>query len=247
MKPDPKKDTYNSHGLHGSSSQEGELAIERQWLRRCELDLGNFGFFFDKYYQKIVSYVYLKTGDQDLAQDVTSETFSRALDRVGRFQWRGFTVGAWLFRIARNVLASEYRTRNKMPEVELKPNDGQSEDLPSPQDELEDEELTRLLLECLEGLGTIKQDVFIYHYWMGLRTRQVGIVMDLPEGTVKTILRRGRGKLFHCLIKRGVDRGLSEKSLEKLRGCAAGKLGWRVVPGEGQSQGGDSQISPKVE
>jgi len=96
-----------------------ELEIEKQWLRRSQVNKDDFIFFYDKYYDTIYKYIYYRVGNSDMANDIMSDTFLNALNGLSKFRWQGYTVGAWLFQIARNALYKECNARKKRAEVPI--------------------------------------------------------------------------------------------------------------------------------
>lgn len=68
-----------------------------------------FAALYDRYVDRIYTYVYRQMKDEALTQDVVSTTFEKALRNIGKFEWQGKSVVAWLYRIARNEVAQYYR------------------------------------------------------------------------------------------------------------------------------------------
>lgn len=68
-----------------------------------------FDVFFVRHSQAIVSYLWRQTGNQDVALDLTSETFAVALESVGRFDPAKGDARGWLFGIAKITMLSTYR------------------------------------------------------------------------------------------------------------------------------------------
>src|SRR5688572_12610650 len=68
-----------------------------------------FGAFYRRYEERVVRYFVRRVGEPDLAADLTAETFAAALASSHRFRKRGEPAAAWLFGIARNVLAMSRR------------------------------------------------------------------------------------------------------------------------------------------
>lgn len=64
-----------------------------------------FGLIYDRYVDTVFRFVYFRVGNRQLAEDLTSDTFLRALKRIGSFTWQGRDLGAWLVTIARNLVA----------------------------------------------------------------------------------------------------------------------------------------------
>ncbi len=80
-------------------------------IEQAKRDPQAFARLYDRYVDRIYRYAYRQTGDEALAQDVTAVTFERALHHLKRYEWRGQSVLAWLYRIARNEAISQQRKR----------------------------------------------------------------------------------------------------------------------------------------
>ena len=91
--------------------------LARQLARRSDAELleltpsvsDAFDVFFVRHSQAIVSYLWRQTGNQDVALDLTSETFAVALESVGRFDAAKGDARGWLFGIAKITMLSTYR------------------------------------------------------------------------------------------------------------------------------------------
>lgn len=98
-------------------------------LRRSRIDAGAFAEFYDRHERAVFIYMARRARSSDLAADLTAEVFAAALEGADGFRSRdGAPAVAWLFGIARNVLANSYRqarvvddarTRLAMPRLEL--------------------------------------------------------------------------------------------------------------------------------
>jgi RNA polymerase sigma-70 factor (ECF subfamily) len=70
-----------------------------------------FGQLYDRYADMVHRYIaYRVGGNHTLAEDLTSETFLRALRRITSFTWQGRDFGAWLVTIARNLIADHFKS-----------------------------------------------------------------------------------------------------------------------------------------
>lgn len=70
-----------------------------------------FARLYDQHVDRIFRYAFRQTGDEALAQDVTAVTFEKAMQHIQHYEWRGQSVLAWLYRIARNEAISQQRKR----------------------------------------------------------------------------------------------------------------------------------------
>jgi RNA polymerase sigma-70 factor (ECF subfamily) len=95
--------------------------IYHQSLHRMEEELGvikmaqddprHFAPLYKKYYQQIYRYVYQRMDDADLASDITSQVFVKALTNIKKFEFRGVPFSSWLYRIAKSELYQSFRDR----------------------------------------------------------------------------------------------------------------------------------------
>ena len=104
-----------------SGNETDALAIEKKWLQLARIDIEQFEHLYRKYRPRIHRFIALNVRDADLAANLTDETFSRAVDKLESFRWQGYSFGAWLFRIARNVMGQEFRSRGRRTEVPFDP------------------------------------------------------------------------------------------------------------------------------
>lgn len=88
---------------------------EREAISLCQKgELEYFSVLYEIYFDKIYKFVYLKTFDINLAQDITSETFLRALNKINTFKNnRDSNFNAWIYRIAYNLIVDDYKVANK--------------------------------------------------------------------------------------------------------------------------------------
>ena len=93
-------------------------------------DAEAFGMLYDHYHQAVYRFLYYRVGSVALAEDLTSETFFRALRSMSSFRWQGKDFGAWLMTIARNLTADHYkagRTRLEFATEDMSPHDSATE------------------------------------------------------------------------------------------------------------------------
>ena len=95
-----------------ASSAEDE-AVGTRLIALVDLARGGdteaFGQLYDHYQPSVYRFVYYRVGSVTLAEDLTSETFFRALRSMGSFRWQGKDFGAWLMTIARNLTADHFK------------------------------------------------------------------------------------------------------------------------------------------
>ena len=78
---------------------------ERRLVEAAQQDRACFADVYERYFELVYAYVARRVRDRAATEDVTSEVFRKALASINRFKWTGAPFGAWLLRIAANVIA----------------------------------------------------------------------------------------------------------------------------------------------
>jgi RNA polymerase sigma-70 factor (ECF subfamily) len=87
---------------------------EAQLVQRAKTDPQAFAALYDHYVERIYAYAQRETRDTAVAQDIVSATFEKALKNMSRYEYRGISFGAWLYKIARSEIAMHYRKQNRL-------------------------------------------------------------------------------------------------------------------------------------
>src|ERR1041385_3625353 len=80
-------------------------ADDRRLVEAAQQDRACFGAVYEKYFELVYAYVARRVRDRAATEDLTSEVFRKALANLPRFKWTGAPFGAWLLRIASNLIA----------------------------------------------------------------------------------------------------------------------------------------------
>lgn len=88
---------------------EAQLEEELRWIEAAKLDPGQFRPLYEKYHQPIVRYLYQRMNSKDLAFDVASQVFLKALLNLQSYEYRGLPFASWLYRIAHNEMVQVFR------------------------------------------------------------------------------------------------------------------------------------------
>jgi RNA polymerase sigma-70 factor (ECF subfamily) len=83
--------------------------------RAAQRDPGAFAALYDEHLNTVYRFVFFKVGDATLAEDLTSEVFSKAWENIDRFEWRDLPFQHWLLRVARNVVVDHWRAHRRFP------------------------------------------------------------------------------------------------------------------------------------
>lgn len=184
------------------------MADEKQWIQRArEGDTAAFEQLVTTYERKVFALALRSTGSEADAADLTQEVFLRAWRSLDRFRGDS-AVSTWLYRITMNICI-DFSRRKSLQLVPLTDEEGGELPLPdlrasvSPEAALEGRELSRELSAAIQQLSEAHREVLLLRDVSGLSYQEVGRMLSLEEGTVKSRLARARKSLRKILIKRG--------------------------------------------
>jgi RNA polymerase sigma-70 factor (ECF subfamily) len=190
-------------GAGGSGPDDGDLATsseeseaDRQRLiGLVELarkgDTEAFGLLYDHYNGAVYRFLFYRTRSQALAEDLTSETFFRALRSMTGFRWQGKDFGAWLMTIARNLATDHFkagRTRLELTTEDMGLHDDAAD---GPETEVLAGITNELLFEALSKLADEQRDCVVMRFLQGMSIAETAAVLGRSEGAIKQLQLRG--------------------------------------------------------
>ena len=153
-------------------------------------DAEAFGMVYDCYVDQIFRYLYYRVGSHALAEDLTSETFLRALRRIDSFTYTGKDIGAWFTTIARNLVTDHVKSSRFKLEVST----ADMLDADRADDGIEAQVLDRLqnaaLLDAVRQLKPEQQECVVLRFLQGLSVAETAEVMSRSDGAVKQLQLR---------------------------------------------------------
>jgi RNA polymerase sigma-70 factor (ECF subfamily) len=154
-------------------------------------DKDAFGQLYDHYQPSVYRFLYYRVGSMTLAEDLTAETFFRALRSMHSFRWQGKDFGAWLMTIARNLTADHFkagRTRLEQTTEDMQTLDTTSE---GPEIEVLASLTNEALLRALGELPTEQRECLIMRFLQGLSIAETAEILGRSSGAVKQLQLRG--------------------------------------------------------
>jgi RNA polymerase sigma-70 factor (ECF subfamily) len=156
------------------------------------------------HFDRIYSYLHVTVGNRHDAEDLTTQTFLKMLESIGKFRWGTAPFSAWLFRIAHNLAMDHFRaSRRWQPE----------EEVPEPEpDESTSAEAGALnaighksMLELIDDLSNEQQQVLTLKFVFGFSNGEAATILGKTEGAVKSLQHRALVTLQHTLESREAD------------------------------------------
>jgi RNA polymerase sigma-70 factor (ECF subfamily) len=158
-----------------------------------------FGQLYDHYHGSVYRFLYYRVGSVPLAEDLTAETFFRALRSMSSFRWQGKDFGAWLMTIARNLTTDHFkagRTRLESTTEDMSTLDSTAE---GPENAVLASLTNEALLEALSELPTEQRECLVMRFLQGLSIAETADVLGRSAGAVKQLQLRGVRNLAKIL------------------------------------------------
>ncbi|MCX4512462.1 MULTISPECIES: ECF subfamily RNA polymerase sigma factor, BldN family [Streptomyces] len=206
-RPGDGRETGRRGGRHAATSTTARRPVaDSDSARMMELveraqagEAEAFGRLYDQYSDTVYRYIYYRVGGKATAEDLTSETFLRALRRISTFTWQGRDFGAWLVTIARNLVADHFKSSRFRLEVTTGEMLDANEVERSPEDSVLESLSNASLLEAVRKLNPQQQECVTLRFLQGLSVAETARVMGKNEGAIKTLQYRAVRTLARLL------------------------------------------------
>jgi RNA polymerase sigma-70 factor (ECF subfamily) len=183
----------------GDAAAEVWALVERAQAGEAEA----FGLIYDRYMDTVFRFVYFRVGNRQLAEDLTSDTFLRALKRIGSFTCQGRDLGAWLVTFARNLVADHFKSGRYRLEVTTGDVlDADREDRGpegSPESAVVDHITNVALLTAVKQLNPEQQECIVLRFLQGFSVAETAQTMGKNEGAIKALQYRAVRALARLL------------------------------------------------
>ena len=155
-----------------------------------EGDAEAFGQLYDRYVDGVYRFCYHRVSSVSLAEDLTSETFFRALRGISQFRWQGRDFGAWLTTIARNLVTDHYKSSRARLETVSEALPERDDHGPGPEDAALAMLTQEALTAALQRLPAEQRDCVVMRFLQGLSIAETAAVLSRSEGAVKQLQLR---------------------------------------------------------
>jgi RNA polymerase sigma-70 factor (ECF subfamily) len=203
LRPEPVRPEVPQATFAAGDAGDAEDAAEVVALvaRAQTGDADAFGALYDRYVDLVYRYVYYRAGSKALAEDLVSETFLRALRRIGTFEWQGRDFAAWLVTIARNIVADHYKSGRFRLEVTTADMIDADRATDGPEAEVLDGITNTSLLDAVKKLNSEQQECVVLRFLEGLSVLETAQAMGKSEGAIKALQYRAVRTLGRMLPK----------------------------------------------
>ena len=153
------------------------------------------------HFDRIYGYLHVTVGNRHDAEDLTTQTFLRMLESIGRFRWQSAPFSAWLFRIAHNLAMDHFRANRRWQPEEEVPEPDPDESTSAESGALESIG-RRSMLELIEDLSGEQQQVLTLKFVFGFSNGEAATILGKSEGAIKSLQHRALVSLQKQLERR---------------------------------------------
>ena len=215
----PTKSSLSSNAVASSGSYAGQEELkaghvnaeDSQLVERClRGEQGAWDDLIRQHSRRVYGLCYRFTNRENDAQDLTQEVFLRIFKTLGSFRAGEGCFTVWLTRLTRNLLVDHYR-RTKHDRVtdaledKLAVLEERTAQISRTDGLLAGREAGELLQAALQKLSPELREAVILRDLQELDYREIAQVLQVPEGTVKSRLNRGRAELARVLKRQKVS------------------------------------------
>jgi RNA polymerase sigma-70 factor (ECF subfamily) len=151
------------------------------------------------HFDRIYSYLHMSVGNRHDAEDLTTQTFLKMLEAIGRFRWQSAPFSAWLFRIAHNLAIDHFRARRRVQTEDEVPEPSGLEES-SAEDQAFDSMGRAGMLALIERLSAEQRQVLTLKFLFGFVNAEVAGILGKTEGAVKSLQHRALASLQKQLV-----------------------------------------------
>jgi len=178
---------------------------EKELVERAKRDPEAFGVLYDVYMRQIYAYTLKRVGRVEIAEDLVSLTFEKALRKLKSFTWQDVSFSSWLYTIASNTIIDFYRRRARRPQTDL-------DSIPEPKDGKESLDVSlskRMFFEqvqqILPELEPDDQAVLSLKFFEDKSNEEISQVVGLNKAHVAVRIHRALKKLKVELGKKNIS------------------------------------------
>jgi RNA polymerase sigma factor (sigma-70 family) len=170
--------------------QKLELNKERELVERAKKDAEAFALLYDLYIDDVFRFVLYKVQNKHIAEDIVSETFEKAIKKIGSFQWQGYRFSTWLYTIARNIIIDNARKHKIELSLEEVFSFTKDEELETLEDGVLRKTRILKLVREIEELSEEQREIIYLRYIKELSVKETMDITGKSVDSVKSMTKR---------------------------------------------------------
>lgn len=167
------------------------MVNEKEIIEKAKRNMQDFAPLYSHYHKQILLFIYQRVNTKEEASDLTSQTFLKAMKSIAKYEDKGFSFGAWLYKIALNEVNTYYRKNSKVINI----TDGILGTLFY---ELKEEKDTSKQQKLMRVIKELKHNYFQYiemRFFENRPFKEIAEILGVTESNAKITTYRALDKL----------------------------------------------------
>lgn len=184
-----------------SNTEEKDLQLKEEWeiIEEAKKDPKNFEPLYHRYYEKIYTFLINRTGDYDVANDLTSHVFLKAILKIKKYKNMGFPFHSWLYKIAINECNYHFRKQKMQRTVVLDTVNLDHLTQGLPEVELLESDKASKIQIAIQHLNPKELTAIDLRFFENNSFKEVGYILGITENNAKTRVYRAINKMKKVL------------------------------------------------
>ena len=176
---------------------------EPELVEQAKTDDHAFEVLYNHYFPRIYGYVIKRVGNRETAEDLVSTTFMKVFINLKKYDHKGYTFGAWVYRIATNNLIDYYRKKGRTKEFGTDELPDRADERDLPEDYAQKAQDRVVVEKVLAKLNKRYQKILYYKFFAEFSHREISVCMKISESNARVMTHRAL-KLFYKKYKKYV-------------------------------------------
>lgn len=160
-----------------------QLLSENDIVEAAKKDPKQFEALYKKYYEQIFRYIHQRMDDKEMAFDITSQVFLKAMINLPKYKYKGVPFSSWLYRIAMSEVYQSFKDKKSTRTVNVDTNN--VEDIIDEVEQDNTGEMRQALIEVIGDLPEIELQIIEMRYFEKRSYREIGDILGMTENNAK--------------------------------------------------------------
>ena len=170
-----------------------QLLTENELVIAAKKDLKKFEPLYNKYHEQIYRYVYQRVDSRDIAKDITSQVFLKAMNNLHKYQFKGVPFSSWLFRIAMSEVYQSFKDKKAERTINI-----ETDSIKDLIDEMDEDGLDfklKLVINKIAELPDKELELIELRYFEKRPYKEISELLNISESNAKVKIHRIINKL----------------------------------------------------
>ena len=160
-----------------------QLLSENDIVEAAKKDPKQFEALYKKYYEQIFRYIHQRMDDKEMAFDITSQVFLKAMINLPKYKYKGVPFSSWLYRIAMSEVYQSFKDKKSTRTVNV--DTSNVEDIIEEVEQDNTGEMRQALIEVIGDLPEIELQIIEMRYFEKRSYREIGDILGMTENNAK--------------------------------------------------------------